>query len=290
MDRTSPASRSCGLRCIAAAVFLAAGLVACAPVEEPIYDDDLQLQGAATEPGALEGHWVLKTSIVTLAELPVDGVDQTAGGETYYLLDLAWDASAETYDQTLKVCGGRIFETAGTESEITTDRWQKVRPLPPRALTISPATGAYASDDIVELWAIDLPDPLGDAMPADAAEAQEEPHRSRITDVDDDGHPGITMQMSGLSAGEVYFCQRKIIAQEGLFLSDREAAGLLEVSYEQITLGASNPFLNQQLPRAPHPNPKEAWFWQVKLDANATCDDVLTAIDDEVVPRINPFL
>jgi hypothetical protein len=289
--RSTSASALRRLVLLASAPLLAGGLLACAPPEEePIYDDDLGLQGASTEPGALDGTWVLKTSIVTLADLPVDGVDQTAGGETYYKLDLDWDADAEAYTQTIEICGGRIYDTAGTESEISLDRWQMVPPSSPLAMTINHATGEYVTEDIVELWAIDLPNPVGDAMPADGIEAQDEPHASRIFDADDDGNPGMTMHLSGLAIGDVFFCQRKMIHQDGLFLSDSEAAGLLDFSYEQITLGATNPVLNQQLPRERHPNPKEAWFWQVKLEEGATCDDVLTAVDDEVVPRINPFL
>lgn len=287
----APSSRSLlGLRLLLSAVVMAGALGCGEPEPEPVYDDELGLQGVATEPGALAGTWVLKTSIVTLAELPVDGVDQTAGGESYYKLDLTWDAGSETYTQVTKMCGGRIYDTAGTVSEITLDRWQMVPPTSPASLTINSATGEYAADDIAELWAIELPDPVGDAMPADGVEAMEEPHASRIYDIDDDGFPGMTMHLDGLAIGDVYFCQRKMIHQAGLFTSDSEAAGLLDFNFEQITLGASNPVLNQQLPRERHPNPKEAWFWQAKLEDGAACEDVLTAIDDEVVPRVNPFL
>ena len=265
-------------------------LAGCAPMEEPVYDDDLGLQGVASEPGSLAGTFVYKTSIVTLADLPVDGIDQTAGGETYFLMHRTWDESSESYTQRAEPCGGRIYETGGTESEITLDRWQMVPEVTAREVNIDHATGVYSTRDHAELWAINLPDPINDAMPVDGTEAMEEPHASRIYDIDEDGNPGMTMSLEGLATGDVYFCQRRAIQQDGLRLDNGEGAGLLEVLYEQVVLGASNPLLNQALPRQPHPNPKEAWFWEAPLADDAGCDEVLQAVSDEVVPRINPFI
>lgn len=277
---------------VAQAVGLACALSACpAPEEEPVYDDELGLQAASTEPGALAGSFVLKTSIVSLADIPVVE-DTTAGGESYYLVERSWDEAAQGYTQTTRLCGGRIYETGGTTSEVTPERWLLVPPIETASPVYEHGPGTMTLTDHVELWAIDLDDPVNDPMPANGEEASQAPWASRIFDADEDGNPGMTMIMSGLAIGEVYFCQRKTLNQlSGYVLSEDETAGLIdEYLFEQVVVGASSPLLNQQLPRERHPNPKEAWFWEHRIDDGGGCDEVLDAVADEVVPRVNPFL
>jgi len=264
--------------------------LACGPVDEPVYDDELGLQAVATEPGSFAGAFIQKHSITTLADIPALE-DPTAGGESYYLVERTPVIDDDTYTQVVTLCGGRLYDTAGTVSTITPDRWRMMAPSTEEVVAIDHAMGTFEVTRHVELWAIDLPDPYNTPMPADANEARQSPHAGRILDPDNDGNDGLTMSLDGLASGDVYFMQRKKVDLAGLIVSDDKATGLVSAySYEQIVLGASNELLNRQLPRSPSPNPKDAWFEEVRLGATGTCDDVMSAVADQVVSRVNPFL
>lgn len=255
-----------------------------------MYDDELGLQAIATEPGSFAGAFIQKHSITTLADIPALE-DPTAGGESYYLVERTHHADDDTYTQVVSLCGGRLYDTAGTASSITPERWRMMPPSTEEVVEIDHAQGTFSVTKHVELWSIDLPEPYDTEMPADAQEAQQSPHKDRIIDLDDDGNPGLTMSLDGLASGDVYFMQRKKVDVGGLIVEEGKATGLVSFyKYEQIVLGASNDLLNRQLPRSPSPNPKDAWFEEVRIGDTADCDDVLQAVADEVVSRVNPFL
>lgn len=275
-------------------VFLTAALALLAGgCEEPIYSDELGLQAVSTAEGSLAGTFVWKSAIVTKAHLPITlGEDgDLAGGETYYLVEREWLAEERRYHERRRICGGRIYDTGGTSSFIPNEHWRLVPDVETAIITVDHARGEYAAVDHAELWAIELDDPVHDGMPKTPEEAREERWAARIHDADDDGKPGMTMTMSGLLEGEVYFCQRKFFHLEGYIVAeDGESLGLVTAEYEQLTLDASSPLLMNQLERSPHPDPKEAWYHMARLPDGAGCDDVISAVEDGVVSLRNPFL
>lgn len=286
MDR-SKASRTAAL-----AVSIALLSSACL-AEEPVYDSDLGLQAVATDEGSLAGTFVWKSAVVTKAHLPISlGEDgDLAGGETYYLVEREWLAEEGRYHERRRVCGGRIYETGGTTSTVPMEHWRLVPDVDTAVITVDHARGEYRAVDHAELWAIELDDPVRDEMPETPEEAREERWSTRIYDADDDGHPGMTMSMSGFLEGEVYFCQRKFFDLAGYVVAeDGESLGLVTSRYEQLTLDASSPLLMSQLERSPHPDPREAWYHMARLPDGAGCDDVMRAVEDGVVSRRNPFL
>jgi hypothetical protein len=108
-------------------------------------------------------------------------------------------------------------------------------------------------------------------------------------DADDDDKPGITVRTSGLVTGEVYVAQRKTVSTSGVVRGPDSSFGLLQAKKEGIVLGASNDLLLSEADRGPHPDPKESWWVDVRLDDGASCDDVEAAIDDDTIPRRRPF-
>ncbi|MCP4499365.1 MAG: hypothetical protein GY822_05285, partial [Deltaproteobacteria bacterium] len=162
--------------------------------------------------------------------------------------------------------------------------------FPPKVLEIDHALGTYDADDYLELWGVrDLPEPYSTPFPEDGRAAKEEPHASRIFDVENDGHLGVTMENYGVFESEVYFIQRRISGFHGLILSPDELMGFLDWNKVQITLDASNPLLNSNLEQAHHPDPKEHWFHEVRLVDGADCDDVVAAVENEELSHLAPF-
>mgnify|MGYP000713244337 CR=1 FL=1 len=259
-------------------------LMGCEEPPEPVYDDELGLQAVSTEPGALEGAWGFKSSTLGLAELPIIG-EQYTGGDTYMLVEREWDG--EAYTETHTVCGGRIFDTDASTSYIEEDVWRLVAPSTP-TVRLDPELGTYEVDDYIELWGIDLPEPLTTPLPIDGEDAKVSPHAERIFDFEDDGNPGATMAVGGVIEADVFFIQRKINNYRGLVLGDDELTGLVEWTKEQITLDATNPLLNGNLDQQKHPDPKEHWFHSVRVDS-ADCDTVMQAVEDGDLARLRPF-
>ncbi len=262
---------------------------AACPGPEPVYDEELDLQAVSVDPGAMAGTWAQKHSIVNVANLPLIG-DQLAGGESYHLVkrEVTDDGG---YTQTTQVCGGRIYDTGGTSSFIEDEKWQLVPLITWQTVNIDDGLGTFDVKNHIELWSIDLPDPINDEMPADAEDANTEPHKSRIYDADNDGHLGTTMQLEGLAQGNVYFVQRKKVDFKGVIVAEDEVRGLIpDYKYEQITLGADNELLENQLERTEHPDPKQSWFQEIRTDDDADCDRVLQHVEDRDLERLNPFL
>jgi len=262
-------------------------LLACACAPEPIYDDELGLQAVSVDDGALAGTFVGKTSVTRRADLPVIGVQDT-GGDTFWLITRT--ATDEGYDEVIAPCGGRTFPTPGGQSTMPHESYQLADVIGAPTITFDHDLGSYEMAGHLELWGIrDLPDPATSPLPTGDAEAGVEPHRSRIWDPDDDGHPGLTSRIEGVANGDVYFVQRRQFDWAGLVLSEDRLLGLVQSRPENRVIGASSDLLNTQFVDGPHPDPKEAWFEQVRIADGADCDDVLEAADAEVVSRIRPF-
>jgi hypothetical protein len=265
-----------------AALTLASGLalavVGCA---EPYYDDALGLDGVPVDDGSLAGTFGLQSTAVDQADVPVFGKIDT-GGITASLVQRTWRGAADgdVYDEVITVCGVENFETAGV---LTTVPDKAVRAIPQSAavLHVDHDTGAYLRDTYREYWAVrDLDD--DDPLPEDKSS-------DVFYDMDDDGHPGATVLATGLAEGEVYVAQRKTIDQKGIVRSEDGSLGLSHVTKEGVVLDATSDLLKTESARTPHPDPKQSWFIDVRLDDDAGCDDVLAAQASGALPRQSPI-
>lgn len=260
---------------------------ACAP-PEPIYNEVLGLEAIPVEKAALAGRFAMKLVTATTAEFPFLGT-QEMGSEIFLLVERTYLREG-AYEQRVKVCGGRIRDTVAMSSEISEAGWRSVPEVLEENLEVDHERGAYAVRDHLELWALrNLPDPRETPLPADGEEAKKSPHTERIYDADEDGEPGVTMHVSGVIEGDVYFAQRRRLDLEGITLGPDRIVGLNTFSLEQVILGASNELLNESPDQTPHPDPKENWFEEVRLDDDADCDDVMEAVQSERLSRLRPF-
>ena len=260
------------------------------PQPEPYYDDELGLTAEPVAPGELAGTFGLKMQITTQTNLPVIGL-VTGGGDTYLLVQRTWDEASQTYSQTQEVCGGRIVSETST-STLPLESWQAVPAEPPSSLTVNDSEGFFALEGHIELWGLEreaFEDPYTDALPIDHLEALEAPHAGRIIDMDEDGQPGMTINVDGLVTGDFYFIQRKIAAITGVVLGPDRIVGLNDTSFEQVILGASDAPVQQGFPQMKHPDPKQSWTEEVRLPEGAGCEEVLQAIEDETLSRFEPF-
>ncbi|HNR24197.1 MAG TPA: hypothetical protein PKG50_02020 [Candidatus Bipolaricaulis anaerobius] len=111
-----------------------------------------------------------------------------------------------------------------------------------------------------------LADPVSDPLPTTADDP-------RMFDQDGDGQPGITVRVRvlGLISGEVYVVQRLSKLLDGQVLAPDLIRGLLTWTNEQVTLGASNPFLNAGGEAQVDPVRERSYFVAIRVPAGTTC-------------------
>ena len=262
-------------------VLLALGVVVASGCPEPYYDDALGLDGVPVDDGSLAGTFGLQSTAVDQADVPVFGKIDT-GGITASLVQRTWRGAAEpdVYDEVITVCGVENFETAGLLTVVPEETLRAI-PQSTAVLHIDHATGAYERDTYREYWAVrDLPDdkPLPEDKSSDV-----------YYDMDDDGHPGTTIEATGLAEGQVYVAQRKTIDQQGIVRGEDQSLGLSHVKKEGVILDATSDLLKTESERTPHPDPKQSWFVDVRLDDDAGCDAVLAAQKSGAIPRKSPI-
>jgi hypothetical protein len=259
---------------------------------EPYYSADIGVEAIPIEPGQAEGTFALETINTTLVHLPAGLEDQKGGGVNYRLVKRTYDATAEKYDQTSQLCGGFNYPVLGVVTESPESTYRKVPESTQETVTITDA-GEYSSKGHLQLWGLrDLPDPYDTELP-DREHFEDPPWDERIYDMDDDGNPGITLFVGGdLGDGEVYAYQRKTVdLYNGVTLGPDHMIGLAKNKNEALTLGASSPAFDRQSEGSsePHPDPKESWFEEIRLDDDADCDDVLQAAEDGDLSELRPF-
>ncbi len=258
----------------------------------PVYDDDIGVQAEPAEVGSLAGTFALKTINATLVHVPFETEDEViGGGVNLRLVTREWDAEQQLYLQRSTLCGGYNFEVLGVTTSVPEPTYREVPESTEEWVKVDHELGTYEAGGHIQLWAIQLDDPFDDAFPADKAEAESPAFADRIFDIDDDGHPGLTLFVSGAVSGEVYAIQRKRVDLEGVIQGANYAVGLAQNTFESVTLGNNNPLLDasSQGSAEPHPDPKMSWFEEVRVDDTTTCEDVVGFEDSGVLNRRRPF-
>lgn len=270
---------------------LVGALVSCAPPAEPVYDDELGLQAVPVAEGDLAGTFALKVVAASLVRIPIPGIDdQLGGGVNYRLVQRQWDEEQGHYVQSSQLCGGYNFEVAGVNTAVPAETYRLVPDSVAEQVFVDHEQGTYRSTGHVQLWGINLPDPLNSPLPADALEAEESPHKERIYDMDEDEQPGITLKVSGLVSGEVWAVQRKKVDLEGLVVETDRILGLSLNFYESVVLGDDIPLYDANMGSTERwPDPKESWFEEVRIAEESDCDDVMGAEARGVLSRLRPF-
>ncbi|MCA9560163.1 MAG: hypothetical protein KC583_16560, partial [Myxococcales bacterium] len=196
------------------------------------------------------------------AELPVFGADRVVQ-RGYSRWTITSDGEALQVES----------ETCGVEIERETDLVRTE--LPQRFIDALPHTfrpaqveGArFVAPTFVEVRAAALDDPENDPLPTMADDP-------RVIDLDTDGHPGLTVRISGLLDGDVYVVQRTRTALEGTLDGDR-LDGRLVWRNEESILGADNPALLTGAPVEPDPDPAAHYFRSTRVDPVIDCPAII---------------
>jgi hypothetical protein len=98
----------------------------------------------------------------------------------------------------------------------------------------------------------------------------------RVFDPDGDGHPGVTIQTTGLLQADLYMVNRTTVALDGTVMSADLIAGLNATTITQVILGSTS-FLvpNGPIDATTDPNANASTFTLVRLTGSNSCADIV---------------
>ena len=257
---------------------------------EPIYDDVLDLTAVPVEEGDMAGTFAIKIVTTSVMDLPLVGVQESIS-HFYALVQRTWHPEENLYRQTARACAGYNNEVAGLTTGVPHETYAKVPLSELEFVEVDHATGSFEHRNQVLLWGLhDLPDPLTTPLPKTVEEAEQSPHKEHIFDMDGDEKPGVPFFVSGLIEAELQSIQRKISHLSGLTLGKDRVVGLLDAAKDTTVLASSTHVIETgDTPTPLHPDPKESWFEEIRVDDDADCETVLQARDDGTLTKVRPF-
>ena len=133
--------------------------------------------------------------------------------------------------------------------------------------------GEFQAGPFASVVGADLANPLSDSLPTEAGAAGE-------VDSDQDGNPGVTVNVGGAVSGSVYVVQRSVINLRGRERDNGRVEGFWQAEDEQIVLAASSNILMTPVERRRDPEAEASYFVMVPIDSNWSCQDINDAGDD----------
>ncbi|MFW5739432.1 MAG: hypothetical protein ACOC1F_03600 [Myxococcota bacterium] len=219
----------------------------------------------------LAGTWAQLLVYGTVFNLPAIG--QTEGETTTVLhVSIAQEAGSLRVDAT--TCSVEIDNGTEIVDTIIPDRFIEslVVQQPSTKLERDGDALRYHQERVLTLRGVRLDDPESDALPTEATDP-------RVFDQDEDGRPGMTVLVKGITDGEVYVIQRDWYALAGQAKRADWIDGLAEWGTEQVVLGSDNEILNAQTESSPHPEQARSYFLMTRVTDQDDCASILAQRD-----------
>jgi len=153
-------------------------------------------------------------------------------------------------------------------TEIPDAFMESIRPAPDSArLQEEDGQFTFQQDTHLEIRGAVLDNPKSDDLPA-------EPEDPRVFDQDEDGFPGMTVNINLLGAMEeqIYVVQRFQYELEGAVVSPDRIEGLIDWTDKQVIPAAANPMLLVGSDSEPDPDPGKHVFIMLRAQEDWTCD------------------
>ncbi len=118
-----------------------------------------------------------------------------------------------------------------------------------------------------------------------------DPNDPNLTDPDNDGHPGVTVEISvgKYFSGEIYITRREIYSNYLTLNNNGTLTGYVIDSSEQFVVGASKKILNQESNPLQHPDKGLSPVLLVKIDPAIDSPEELMRIRDDIFPKEPEF-
>lgn len=119
-----------------------------------------------------------------------------------------------------------------------------------------------------------------------------DPDDPNLTDPDQDGHPGVTVQISvgKFFKGEIYLTRREIFSNYVTLNNNGTMSGYVIDKSEQFVVGASKRILTQESNSIQHPDKGLSPMLLIPVDPNIDSPEELMEIRDKIFPPEPEFL
>ena len=214
----------------------------------------------------LSGTWAMLQVYPRISVLPLVG----ESAQTSYVVQLV-DISQDNELLTMvdRYCFTYVEDSSFLATTDIPDAFMTaLRPAPRRA-TLSDQDGNIAFEQAlyIEVRGAVLENPDVDALPVDPADP-------RVFDQDEDGFPGMTVNVNILSfiKAQIYVVQRVQYTLSGSIVSSGRIEGFIEWLDEQVVLEATNPLLMADSASYPDPDPAKHIFIMIRAQEEWTCE------------------
>lgn len=133
--------------------------------------------------------------------------------------------------------------------------------------------GDFSAGPFATIVGAELDNPLVDPLPQAAGDPGE-------VDGDQDGEPGVTVQVAGTLSGQVYVAQRNIITMRGRQREEGRIEGLWHSEGEQVVFGASSGLLETPVESRRDPEDAASYFILQEIEADWGCSEILAEAEE----------
>ena len=216
---------------------------------------------------ALVGTYAVQMKIAMIQEVPILGEMENVS-TVYGFTEISEDGEGGVV-MVERGCGARSSTGDAINVVIPSAIPRSVTP-PVTPLNVWEENGIihWSRPEVVVPIGIRLDDPVNDALPTD-------PNDPRIWDQDGDGAPGVTVNVMGFASGDLYIIQKQVSSEHGILNEAGEMEGFVVDNSLQVTIGGTNPLLNQQIPTRPNPDGSLSTLRSTKMAADRDCDWLL---------------
>ena len=201
-----------------------------------------------------------------IAKLPLVG-ESTQTSYVVQLVDVEQDGMSLL--MTDRYCFTVIEESSSLAATKIPDTFMRALRPRPRTATLLEDDGQmrFEQPRYLEVRGAVLESPETDALPVDA----EDP---RVIDQDEDGAPGMTVNVSilGLLDAQIYVVQRVQYELQGVVISSDRIEGLIQWTDEQNVLAATSPLLLAGADSEQDPDPTKHIFVMLRAQEDWTCE------------------
>ncbi len=217
-------------------------------------------------PPVLSGVWALKQVLASVVNYPMIGPVDTVY-TNYILVEITGDGTSLL--STEQVCAIDVEAETQLQQTVIPDAFVESMVLKEKSIQLLPKTDGYAfyQPKFYEIQGVELEDVENEPLPTEADDP-------RVIDQDQDGHPGLTVLVTGAINGEIYVVSRGHRTLRGPLASPLGIEGLIEWEEVQNTIGASSDILNTSPDSVTHPDPQRSYFQLVPVDMGTTCDEI----------------
>jgi hypothetical protein len=188
---------------------------------------------------------------------------------------LEWNRTDLEIEWSEELCGIYVSEVFGTKTAFPS-AFIDTMPIRNKSGALSDALvgGLFEAGPFADLNGVELDEPFTDALPASATDPG-------VIDQDGDGKPGITVNIDNdlMGKGDVYAIQRNLTSYSGTVVANGRIEGYVETAVEQVTVGASDWWLETEAETRDDADPTHSYFILVEvedLDCGAIIDQRLT--------------